>query len=458
MKKRIFGLLALLACAGFAMGESSVAYVSVAGDDANDGSLSRPYRTIRKALEETSADATIVIRGGDYRESVNIAQKPGRRSLLIKAYAGESVRLLGGQCVDEAEKVPGYSRVLTAHAELPSVSPHYRIFQHDVDDPSTLVPPTEHHPLQRGKAYRCSSLPLASVPSIEAVEAAPSPSYYYDAARRQLYFSLAEGTDLAAHPLYLPGGKGIYGGNNAVRLSMIGIASLYAPFDLSRCSGARIVDCAAMYVFAGGCFMYHMATGIEFGRCEAARAFTESGNGDGFNGHAHLLPGSHPLAKHTSVTLTDCWAHDNYDDGYSNHERCEGVVRGGLFEYNGKFGIGSGYGAHEMVYDAISRKNRYGFAICSEVLEGEGGYASQMVAYGCIAEGNCESGYWVNTSGSPDADKNSMCLYGCYSFGNKTGFESQDGSYLELLDCKDFGSSVACKGPAVVRKAGVLPD
>lgn len=457
MKKMILCLLALLGCAGFAMGEGSVAYVSTAGDDANDGSISRPYRTIRKALEETSADATIVIRGGDYRESVNISQKPGRRSLVIKSYAGERVRLLGGQCISEAAQVPGYGKVLTAHAELPSASLHYRIFQHDVDDPSTWISPEERHPLQKGKVCRCSSLPLERVASVEAVEAASSPSYYYDAARKLLYFRIAEGTTLEEHPLYLPGGKGIYGGNDAVLLSVCGIEVLYAPFDLTRCSGARVTDCAAMYVFAGGCFTYHMAAGIEFVRCEAARAFTESGNGDGFNGHAFLLDGGHPHAKHTSVTLVDCWSHDNYDDGYSNHERCEGVVRGGLFEYNGKYGVGSGYGAHESVYDVVSRHNRYGFAICADVVAGEGGYASQMAAHGCVAESNKEAGYHVNTSGNPGANKNSMRLHGCYSFGNKVGFESQDGSILEMVDCKDAGSSVVCRG-AVVRKEARLVD
>ena len=216
MKKIIFCLFALFCGAGFVWSGNAVAYVSTTGSDANDGTFSRPYRTIRKALEETSADATLVIRDGDYHEAINISQKPGRRSLLIKAYAGERVRLLGGQCVDKAEPLPGYRKVLKARAGLPSTSPHYRIFQHDVDDPSTLVPPTEHHPLQRGKAYRCSSLPLARVASIEAVEAASSPSYYYDESAGFLYFSLAEGTDLAGHPLYLPGGKGVYGGNDAV--------------------------------------------------------------------------------------------------------------------------------------------------------------------------------------------------------------------------------------------------
>ena len=241
-----------------------------------------------------------------------------------------------------------------------------------------------------------------------------------------------------------------FGGNNEIDLTVIGIEILYAPFNLSRCPGAKIIDCAAKYAFAGGGFMYHMSTGIEFIRCEAARVFTESGNGDGFNGHAYLLTENHPQAKHTTVSLTDCWAHDNYDDGYSNHERCEGVVRGGLFEYNGKYGVGSGYGVHESVFNVIARKNRYGFAICADVLENEGGYASQMVAHNCISENNTEAGYLIYTSNTPNTNLNSMILYDCYSFNNKIGFEVQDNSLLKIINCKDSNSKIPYKGCLII--------
>lgn len=428
----------------------SVAYVSTTGSDSNAGTEQKPFRTIRKALDSTSDQALVVIRGGDYEESINISQKSTRKTLTIKSYSGERVRLLGGRRIDKGNKVAGYSKVLSASVELPCVSPHYKIFQHDVDDKSTKIIPEERHPLQRGKYYRCSSTPLNCVVSVEEVEQSKSPAYYYDATKKQLYFSIEEGTTLAENPLYLPCGKGVYGGNHAIDLSIIGIEVLYAPFDLSRCSGARIMDCAAMYAFAGGGFMYHMSTGIEFIRCEAARSFTESGNGDGFNGHAHLLPGNHPMAKHTSVSLIDCWAHDNYDDGYSNHERCEGLVRGGLFEYNGKFGVNGGYGGHESAFGVIARHNRYGFAVCANVLEGEGGYASQMFVHNCIAEQNREAGYMVNTSERVGENRNRMVLYDCYSLHNKIGFESQDDSRLELFNCMDYGSEIPSKGEVLI--------
>ena len=52
MKKIIFCLFALFCGAGFVWSGNAVAYVSTTGSDANDGTFSRPYRTIRKALED----------------------------------------------------------------------------------------------------------------------------------------------------------------------------------------------------------------------------------------------------------------------------------------------------------------------------------------------------------------------------------------------------------------------
>lgn len=435
----------------FAADKTSIVYVSTDGNDfLNNGTINKPYKTIKKALISTGNDATIIIRSGDYSESINISERANRRNLTIKSYPGERVRLLCGERIESAEKVSGYKKVLKSSVSLCSNSLNYKIFQHDIVDKETFISPEERHPLQKGKFYRCNSTPLNHVTNIKDIESAQNPAFYYDEKNKLLYFSIVEGTSLDKNPIYLPKGNGLYGGNNEINLTVIGIEILYAPFNLSRCPGAKIIDCAVKYAFAGGGFMYHMSTGIEFIRCEAARVFTESGNGDGFNGHAYLLTENHPQAKHTTVSLTDCWAHDNYDDGYSNHERCEGIVRGGLFEYNGKYGVGSGYGVHESAFNVIARKNRYGFAICADVLENEGGYASQMVAHNCISENNTEAGYLIYTSNTPNTNPNSMILYDCYSFNNKIGFEVQDNSILKIINCKDSNSKIPYKGNLII--------
>ena len=452
MKHLFLALIASFTFLGLYAEGQSIAYVSVDGNDTNDGTKNSPYKTIKKALISTNENATIIVRGGDYSETVNIAEQAGRQSLTISSYPGELVRLLCGEKVDKAEKVSG--KVLKTSVKTGSSAAHYRVFQHDVADQSTLISPEERHPLHRGKLYRCNSTPLVKVASIAEIESKDVPAFFYDESSKALYFSIAEGTDLSINPIYLPTSKGLYGGNDVIKLNLTGIEMLYAGFNLTSCSGAKIVDCAAKYAFAGGGFIYNMSVGIEFIRCESARTFTGTGNGDGFNGHSRVISTNHPDAKHTTVLLVDCWAHDNYDDGYSNHERCEGVVRGGLFEYNQKYGIGSGYGAHETVYGAISRFNtRYGFAICADVYENEGGYASQMILHNCISEGNQTAGYLAYTSNDTSVNPSSMILYDCYSINNKVGFEVRDRTLLRLINCKDSGSETLYKGTPTLIKS-----
>ncbi len=453
MRHFVLIIISIFVCNNFnAVEKQSIAYVSINGNDTtNDGSNENPYRTIGKALKSTDDNATIIIREGDYNEKINISEKSGRRSLTITSYPGELVRFLCGEKIDKAEKVSGFKKVLKQKVRSFNNSPYYKIFQHDIDDQTTLITPKERHPLQKGKIYRCNSTPLIHAASVADIESMDVPAFYFDEQTKTLYFSCVKGTDLNKNPVYLPTGNGLYGGNNEITLNVIGVEILYAGFNVSKCSGARIIDCAAKYAFAGGGFTYNMSVGIEFIRCEATRTFFISGNGDGFNGHSYNIKDSNPNAKHTTVSVIDCWSHDNYDDGYSNHERCEGIVRGGLFEYNHKFGVGSGYGAHEVVYDVISRNNeQYGFAICADIYENEGGYANQMVLHNCISEGNKLAGYLAYTSNNLNSNPNSMILYDCYSVKNKVGFEVRDNTLLTLINCKDSGSGTLYSGKPIV--------
>ena len=90
----------------FAADKTSIVYVSTDGNDfLNNGTINKPYKTIKKALISTGNDATIIIRSGDYSESINISEQANRRNLTIKSYSGERVRLLCGERIEKAEKV-----------------------------------------------------------------------------------------------------------------------------------------------------------------------------------------------------------------------------------------------------------------------------------------------------------------------------------------------------------------
>jgi len=51
-------------------------YVSVSGDDNNSGTLDSPFKTIKKAIEVTTAGKVVVVLNGNYDEFIKI-QKSG---------------------------------------------------------------------------------------------------------------------------------------------------------------------------------------------------------------------------------------------------------------------------------------------------------------------------------------------------------------------------------------------
>lgn len=81
---------------------------SAKGDDAQEGSRKRPWRTIAHALRQLSAGDTLLLRGGIYRENVSISLA-GRRDapITLASHPGEQAIVDGGlaeffQAPDEA--------------------------------------------------------------------------------------------------------------------------------------------------------------------------------------------------------------------------------------------------------------------------------------------------------------------------------------------------------------------
>ncbi|WP_067483431.1 right-handed parallel beta-helix repeat-containing protein [Actinomadura hibisca] len=62
--------------------------VSPSGDDGADGTLDEPLRTVGRAIAKARSNATIVLRGGVYHETVTV---PGGKRLTIQAHPGEAV-------------------------------------------------------------------------------------------------------------------------------------------------------------------------------------------------------------------------------------------------------------------------------------------------------------------------------------------------------------------------------
>ncbi|MGV8858331.1 right-handed parallel beta-helix repeat-containing protein [Rhodoglobus sp.] len=72
-------------------------YVSPTGDNDGDGSLESPLRTIKAAISRAAAGSTIVLREGQYTETVTI---PDGTPLTVQSYPEEAVWLDGSQVTE----------------------------------------------------------------------------------------------------------------------------------------------------------------------------------------------------------------------------------------------------------------------------------------------------------------------------------------------------------------------
>lgn len=434
---------------------AAVVYVdAVNGNDTNPGTTeSAALATFAAAFSKTGVDTTIILIG-DTTERLNIKTKSNQRSVRLIGKRGLVNRIICGTKIDSGTLVAGTTNVYQTPLSSFSAADHFQLFQHEVFDESTLIPDNERHPLQRGKTYRCDSTKITRVTSLDAVKTSEGYTFFYDTDAQMLYVKIKEGTTLAANPVYIPGGSGISGNDGSVAFEMVNIECWYGSISLRFCHGGRAIDCAAKYAFGGGAWSWEAAIGVELIRCEATRAFSGSTTGDGFN--AHSTTTGPALAKHTVATMIDCWSHDNNDDGYSDHERCETTIIGGLFEYNVKAGLTPAFGSHDTIYNAYCRKQvNNGIALVGGATAAEGGRGSQIFVIGCICENNTNN-YYVSGDKSVK-DENFGKFVNCISLnGSKYGYLCGTNARIELNNCTDSGSPTAKSGNVIVNNAALV--
>ena len=436
------------------MGLPDVVYVdAVNGDDTNPGTTEgAALATFAAAFSKTGVDTTIILIG-DTTERLNIKTKSNQRSVRLIGKRGLVNRIICGTKIDSGTLVAGTTNVYQTPLSSFSTAASFQLFQHEVFDESTLIPDNERHPLQRGKTYRCDSTKITRVGSLDAVKTSEGYTFFYDTGAQMLYVKIKEGTTLAANPVYIPGGSGIFGNDGSVAFEMVNIECWYGSILLRSCHGGRAIDCAAKYALGDSAWSWDAAIGVELIRCEAARAFSGSTTGNGFNADSTMTDPA--LAKHTVATMIDCWGHDNNDNGYRDRKRCETTIIGGLFEYNGMGGIKASWGSHDTIYNAYCRKQvDSGISLVGSARAEEGGRGSQIFAIGCICENN-KNNYYVYGD-KFGTDENFGRFVNCVSLNAHYGYFCGTNSRIELNNCTDSGSSTAKSGNVIVNNAALV--
>lgn len=413
----------------------SVMYVSATGNDNGIGTIDNPLATVDRALEKGAE--IINISSGIYQQTINLAKSTkGIVDIRNITKDGEVIFKPLNYVIATSETAEsGYTKVYSASCDKTLDSNNIWLFQEDVADATTEIDNAERMPQQRGFAYRCRDTKIEKCTAdnlsdaLSEIEASTEYKWFLNSGT--LYYSRPQTVD-SSHPIaYASGTELFQNGSRSMTIKMTGIITKFVTINLDNTSESVLTDCSSMNCFGDGCITYDNADAVTLVRCEATRAFYGK-TGDGIN--AHGVKTGTASAKKTTGHLIDCWSHDNRDDGFSDHECCESVLDGGLYEYNGKAGVTPSYGSHCVCRGVYSRKNYNGFFYTGEA--SDGGVYGQLECIGCIADTNMNgenqnhSGYQIDTTG------NRMILIDCTSIGHRYGYYGASGSLVTLVNCK----------------------
>ena len=423
-------------------------YVSAYGSDDNDGTKDKPLATVDAALALGASN--IFMFPGIYKQSINL-NNTNQCNINISAYEEVSRVIFvdpNAVIATTETKVDGCENVYQVQIYRSFDDSNIWLFQDGITDYSTVITDEERHPLERGYTHRCSDTMISRCSAntlddaLDEIDLSVSLTneykWFLDTTTSMLYFSRPERVSNICPLCSSSGVKLFQNLNRKISLNLSGIETKYFIFNVSETTNSVIRDCKATNVYGSGAFVYDNALSCEFIRCEAARCFNGL-NGDGFNAHSTCTGTGYPYSKRTTVTLTDCWSHDNNDDGYSDHECSETTIIGGLYEYNGKGGVVPSYGSHCTCYNVYSRCNYSGFYYCGAVPLAEGGAGGQLYCNGCISENNSlggtKSGFRVDGAG------NKMTLVNCASINNPTGYVTGGSDcFGTLVNCTHYGT------------------
>lgn len=431
-------------------------YVSANGSDSADGTINNPLATFNKALEMGARE--IFIAGGEYSQQLNVSLAK-RDSIKLMGYeAGKDVIIKHPSCVlstsetlDSTGTTHDVYKFTTTATFLSSM---VWLFQDNVADITTLISSSERHPLQKGRVYRCEDTKIekcnASNLTNAKTEIGTSDSYkfYYDSTNHVLYYSRPAAVS-SDHPICRSVDAGIFSGTSAEKLGIeiSNIKIKYMKMNLENSKMPIVNDCVVANSYGNGCYTWNNTTGVKFYRCEAQRAFTGV-NGDGFNAHSDVTGDA--FAPTTTAFMYDIWSHDNQDDGYSDHERCEMSIYGGLFEYNlNGGGVTPALGSHCSCYNVTSRNNNEGgFRVAGTAVSSEGGVGTQMICYNCISESNgtgSQSGGFIAPSDTM-TQEDLVTLYNCEAINEIRGYSVHGTGVMRLIDCRASGCTTIKSG------------
>lgn len=361
----------------------TVLQVDATGSDANDG-VTAPVKTFTRAMALAGPDTLLLVAAGDYTDAPTVS---GLNTLEVRAKANSTVRLIGGTKVTGATATSGTTK--TYQFTLATAPTSNYLCLHDVPEVGTLISAADRLAIHAGRAYRLPFTRIFPVATLEAIDAASLPSWYWESG--VLYFSVPDGSG-PNDGVYIPSAtlSPFSGGTGGQIVKASGIQSLYwkVGFNAGNCAHVTFDGCRAYGAAVDG-FSPDNTHYVAMTCCEAG-----GNSNDGAGGHRTLnLTDLSPC----QYVGHDNWFHDNWDDGQSFHEYWRATDFGGVSEYNGDRGVVPANGCHQVCYGMRSRANGQnptaptfdgGEGFLAAGVSGDTGIGTQIELYGCISERN----------------------------------------------------------------------
>lgn len=343
-------------------------YVDKSVVNTGNGGFSTPFKTISEAINAigNNKNISILIKGGVYRESVNLSDKT-ELDLEISNYNNLPVWIQGSEAITGWTKTVGYSNIYEVPYSntIPTqVRDGRRLFEYGRS--SMVVSVDERHRLQKGLLNR---LPYTEIQETTATGTLSdiltnldgTPSRFYTVGGI-LYIHVLDGTNPASNSnfsienqvrnTFIPPTQ-----KRNVNITLNFIGTLFSSnygFD-----GLGFNKVYRRHVTVLGSRNNGFADDIG-----TTKAYWDESGGcgnDGASGHFNRRPGGYTgLDIRFGMNQNfyfEPWYHDNRDDGISHHALADFSGIGGLFEYNGKAGLIPANGANCSWIGGLSRGN-----------------------------------------------------------------------------------------------------
>lgn len=432
---------------------NSQVFVSLSGsDDTGDGSVSKPFQTVNKALEELKGIGKVYIGGGvRYGEQINASKVVDIELIGSDNEQHNRTEFYFGQKLSGITKTAGKNKTYQCALDISS-QPNV-IWLDNVADIETKILPEHRHPLSRGREHRlwCTKIyatkaQQSTSTALDEIENTRIPLCYYSVSEKVMYFSLPENTEVSTASIYVAmnNNLGLFNNKSSIwspkgLIKLTNIHVRYGGIDTRGFVKAQQLNCSNIGAPANA---FDVSWHDDLNLCEAAGAGSGNiVNGDGFN-----------ATQKADWTHSNCYAHDCNDDGFSSHQNCVEVGNNPIAEFNGGAGLCPSYGAQATYNNPITICNSINTRVAIEKRGGitciqsprleDNGVITDCTAHNGLSIGDKNS-YWDD--GLEGGQQAQLTTYNCISINPvEYGFAN-----LRAINCKHGGRGTS-KKPGVV--------